>query len=285
MTPRPAVKEQEAASVWVPENSSCSSFMSPRAAAFTINALLSLYSCNEHRSTKPVPCSNFCEDPRRRHEPSSPTCATFTSVVGPPPPPSKLPCDNSTSLQDIVPVLIARTSLQDTPSTHQFDLEPVATATNQDKPASDQQDVRPELIASASQKRISSGLRDFRRKQVRRNTNQDALSAHQQYARPELVPGTTGSSQKDSITKARRARTVFSDFQLKRLEGEFKNQFYLAGAGRRNLATELGLNDTKVKVWFQNRRIKWRKDHNGEELRRSPTDPCNDVSCCRPSSV
>ncbi|XP_012564157.2 ALX homeobox protein 1 [Hydra vulgaris] len=57
----------------------------------------------------------------------------------------------------------------------------------------------------------------------------------------------------------KRRRTIFTIYQLERLECEFQQQQYLVGHERRYLAKDLGLNEVQVKVWFQNRRIKWRK--------------------------
>lgn len=54
-------------------------------------------------------------------------------------------------------------------------------------------------------------------------------------------------------------RTIFTVKQLEKLEHEFDRQQYMVGAERYYLAVELGLTETQVKVWFQNRRIKWRK--------------------------
>ncbi|NXP57995.1 NOT2 protein, partial [Chloropsis cyanopogon] len=59
--------------------------------------------------------------------------------------------------------------------------------------------------------------------------------------------------------KAKRARTIFSSEQLARLEQEFARQRYLVGQERCLLAASLRLSEEQVKVWFQNRRIKWRK--------------------------
>ena len=58
---------------------------------------------------------------------------------------------------------------------------------------------------------------------------------------------------------SKRRRTIFTAAQLERLEFEFQQQQYIVGQERRYLARELGLNEIQVKVWFQNRRIKWRK--------------------------
>ncbi|KFQ46295.1 Homeobox protein not2, partial [Nestor notabilis] len=59
--------------------------------------------------------------------------------------------------------------------------------------------------------------------------------------------------------KAKRVRTIFTSEQLARLEEEFARQQYLVGTERWLLASSLHLTEEQVKVWFQNRRIKWRK--------------------------
>ncbi|KAL8206443.1 UNVERIFIED_CONTAM: Homeobox protein not2 [Gekko kuhli] len=59
--------------------------------------------------------------------------------------------------------------------------------------------------------------------------------------------------------KMKRVRTVFTQEQLERLEKEFLKQQYMVGTERVDLAATLHLTETQVKVWFQNRRIKWRK--------------------------
>ncbi|XP_073442874.1 homeobox protein not2-like [Dendrobates tinctorius] len=60
-------------------------------------------------------------------------------------------------------------------------------------------------------------------------------------------------------SKLKRIRTVFTPDQLDRLEKDFLKQQYMVGTERVDLAATLGLTETQVKVWFQNRRIKWRK--------------------------
>jgi len=57
----------------------------------------------------------------------------------------------------------------------------------------------------------------------------------------------------------KRSRTVFSMTQLDELEKVFKQQQYVVGSERTELAYNLRLTEAQVKVWFQNRRIKERK--------------------------
>lgn len=57
----------------------------------------------------------------------------------------------------------------------------------------------------------------------------------------------------------KRSRTIFTPYQLQRLEKAFERQQYVAGEERRQLAIGLNLTETQVKVWFQNRRIRYRK--------------------------
>nr|CAB3238302.1 Dll-B distal-less [Phallusia mammillata] len=59
--------------------------------------------------------------------------------------------------------------------------------------------------------------------------------------------------------KKRNPRTVYSNFQLQELHNYFKKVQYLALPERARLAANLGLTQTQVKVWFQNRRSKIKK--------------------------
>ena len=54
--------------------------------------------------------------------------------------------------------------------------------------------------------------------------------------------------------RQRKARTAFSDSQLQLLESTFERHKYLNVEERTSLARNLGLSDTQVKTWFQNRR-------------------------------
>ena len=58
----------------------------------------------------------------------------------------------------------------------------------------------------------------------------------------------------------KRYRTTFSPSQLKRLEGEFNCNMYVVGLKRLRLAQELKLEERHIKIWFQNRRMKYKRD-------------------------
>ncbi|OXA60419.1 brain-specific homeobox protein-like [Folsomia candida] len=60
------------------------------------------------------------------------------------------------------------------------------------------------------------------------------------------------------------SRAVFSSLQRKGLEKRFQIQKYITKPDRRQLAATLGLTDAQVKVWFQNRRMKWRHSKDGK---------------------
>ncbi len=72
--------------------------------------------------------------------------------------------------------------------------------------------------------------------------------------------------------KPRRARTAFTYEQLVALENKFKSTRYLSVCERLNLALSLNLTETQVKIWFQNRRTKWKKQNPGQDIN-SPTVP------------
>nr|XP_039253074.1 brain-specific homeobox protein homolog [Styela clava] len=73
--------------------------------------------------------------------------------------------------------------------------------------------------------------------------------------------------------KCRRSRTVFSELQLMALEERFKQQKYLSTPDRMELAEALGLTQLQVKTWYQNRRMKWKKQvQNKEERNKSSED-------------
>uniref|UniRef100_A0A8C6SM95 NK1 transcription factor related 2-like,b n=1 Tax=Neogobius melanostomus TaxID=47308 RepID=A0A8C6SM95_9GOBI len=78
----------------------------------------------------------------------------------------------------------------------------------------------------------------------------------------------SGSDSKSG--KPRRARTAFTYEQLVALENKFKSTRYLSVCERLNLALSLSLTETQVKIWFQNRRTKWKKQNPGADTSAPP---------------
>ncbi|KAG8453381.1 hypothetical protein GDO86_000131 [Hymenochirus boettgeri] len=92
-------------------------------------------------------------------------------------------------------------------------------------------------------------------------SNQQQNNGKNQHGKPKRKRA--GSDSKSG--KPRRARTAFTYEQLVALENKFKSTRYLSVCERLNLALSLSLTETQVKIWFQNRRTKWKKQNPGAD--------------------
>ncbi|EDV41485.1 uncharacterized protein Dana_GF17487, isoform C [Drosophila ananassae] len=143
------------------------------------------------------------------------------------------------------------------------------------KPAAKKKKMSPSSAAAAAQPPDISptGSSDSLMRDKLLATNSSPAAAPQpqhqhQHPNPNSANSALETTEDDSdsgSTDARRkkkARTTFTGRQIFELEKQFEVKKYLSSSERTEMAKLLNVTETQVKIWFQNRRTKWKKQDN-----------------------
>ncbi|MBN3304418.1 homeobox protein vent1-like [Amia ocellicauda] len=91
-------------------------------------------------------------------------------------------------------------------------------------------------------------------------TVSDSCGDSSGYESETQSPGRPSPEEEEGEGSRRRTRTKFTSDQICRLEKTFNRHKYLGATERAKIAEKLQLSETQVKTWFQNRRMKLKRE-------------------------
>ncbi|XP_073239519.1 uncharacterized protein [Porites lutea] len=121
---------------------------------------------------------------------------------------------------------------------------------------------------------LNDSAPDSREKEIRVQSKSDTKESSTVHSKE--LKRLKGKAGREKVRK-KKARTTFTGRQIFELEKQFKEKKYLTATERSDMASLLNVTETQVKIWFQNRRTKWKKqekicEDNNENERDSQSD-------------